>query len=382
MVADQNWELVKPIEFAEKWKNFGSQKYKHIGKKCLYAIPEVDRTIGFFVAILERNFGDKPSYVRTDKIAAHILTNIAANPFARQASGSENVVTHQNPFKTNAVEVVQNRNGQLEDKSDESSVIVEHAAAQGATKERTKRKKSTSEPVLENTIEIDDGIVTVEIASIAASVAREDEPEVPKKKKKKKEKVPIEAESEPKSEKLTKKSKKHTKSSMESLTTELRSNSLPENKGDEDETEKKRKKKIRTEPNEADETLKNLSEGLEHETETLKKKKKQKRDKERAEVQCVASEDESEMPKKRKKKKKDRESIEVEPVINCNSVESSTSKMTLDNTFEAHEGETETSKKKKKKTKCRELTEVQPVSELVESTKKEKKLKTKSKKCD
>lgn len=56
MCADTNWKLVKPIEFAEKWKNFGSPKFKHIGKKCLYAKPDVDKTDGFFVAIFERDF--------------------------------------------------------------------------------------------------------------------------------------------------------------------------------------------------------------------------------------------------------------------------------------------------------------------------------------
>lgn len=52
--GDTDWKLVKPLEFAEKWKNFGSPKYKHIGKKCLYAKPEIDRTDGFFVAMFER----------------------------------------------------------------------------------------------------------------------------------------------------------------------------------------------------------------------------------------------------------------------------------------------------------------------------------------
>lgn len=52
--AETDWKLVKPLDFAEKWKNFGSPKYKHIGKKCLYAKPEIDQTDGFFVAIFER----------------------------------------------------------------------------------------------------------------------------------------------------------------------------------------------------------------------------------------------------------------------------------------------------------------------------------------
>lgn len=54
MCPETDWKLVKPLEFAEKWKNFGSPKYKHIGKKCLYAKSDIDRTDGFFVAIFER----------------------------------------------------------------------------------------------------------------------------------------------------------------------------------------------------------------------------------------------------------------------------------------------------------------------------------------
>lgn len=51
------WKLVKPIRFAEYWVNFGNKKYKHVGKKCLYARPEIDRTDGFFVAMFERDDG-------------------------------------------------------------------------------------------------------------------------------------------------------------------------------------------------------------------------------------------------------------------------------------------------------------------------------------
>nr|XP_022903667.1 uncharacterized protein LOC111415987 [Onthophagus taurus] len=36
------------------WKNFGSDEYGEIGKRCLYARPEDDRTNGFFVAVFER----------------------------------------------------------------------------------------------------------------------------------------------------------------------------------------------------------------------------------------------------------------------------------------------------------------------------------------
>lgn len=59
MVSDTDWELKKPLEFAEKWKNFGSKMFKHVGKKCVYAKTEVDKTDGFFVAIFERNMEQK-----------------------------------------------------------------------------------------------------------------------------------------------------------------------------------------------------------------------------------------------------------------------------------------------------------------------------------
>lgn len=52
--ACPDWELVKPPQFAEKWKNFGSPKWKHVGKKCIYAKSDVDLTDGFFMAVFER----------------------------------------------------------------------------------------------------------------------------------------------------------------------------------------------------------------------------------------------------------------------------------------------------------------------------------------
>ncbi|KAJ6638470.1 28S rRNA (cytosine-C(5))-methyltransferase [Pseudolycoriella hygida] len=65
-----DWQLIKPIAFAETWKHFGSPKFKHIGKKCVYAKSEVDLTDGFFVAIFEREIDlTKPiqPYSRNDE---------------------------------------------------------------------------------------------------------------------------------------------------------------------------------------------------------------------------------------------------------------------------------------------------------------------------
>lgn len=57
--ACPEWELVKPAAFAERWKHFGSPKWKHVGKKCFYAKPEVDLTDGFFVALFQRREGEE-----------------------------------------------------------------------------------------------------------------------------------------------------------------------------------------------------------------------------------------------------------------------------------------------------------------------------------
>ncbi|XP_055690601.1 28S rRNA (cytosine-C(5))-methyltransferase [Lutzomyia longipalpis] len=49
----KNFKLKSPLEQLKgEWKSFGS--LKKIGKKCIYAVPEVDATNGFFIAILER----------------------------------------------------------------------------------------------------------------------------------------------------------------------------------------------------------------------------------------------------------------------------------------------------------------------------------------
>ncbi|XP_055537402.1 28S rRNA (cytosine-C(5))-methyltransferase [Wyeomyia smithii] len=40
--------------FDKEWLNFGSSDYSGIGERCLYARPEIDLTIGMFVAVFER----------------------------------------------------------------------------------------------------------------------------------------------------------------------------------------------------------------------------------------------------------------------------------------------------------------------------------------
>lgn len=74
-----DWKLIKPLEFAEQWKHFGSPKFKHIGKKCLYAKSEIDLTDGFFVAIFERDVDLTKSiepYSRNEAVLERINFNL------------------------------------------------------------------------------------------------------------------------------------------------------------------------------------------------------------------------------------------------------------------------------------------------------------------
>lgn len=71
-----DWNLIKPLEFAERWKHFGSPKFKHIGKKCVYAKSDVDLTDGFFVAIFERESMPKEPYNRDTAFLERIHYNL------------------------------------------------------------------------------------------------------------------------------------------------------------------------------------------------------------------------------------------------------------------------------------------------------------------
>ncbi|KAG4079159.1 hypothetical protein HA402_001130 [Bradysia odoriphaga] len=74
-----DWKLIKPIEFAEQWKHFGSPKFKHIGKKCVYAKSQIDLTDGFFVAIFEREIDPSlpiQPYSRDNAVLERISLNV------------------------------------------------------------------------------------------------------------------------------------------------------------------------------------------------------------------------------------------------------------------------------------------------------------------
>ncbi|XP_059615579.1 28S rRNA (cytosine-C(5))-methyltransferase-like [Phlebotomus argentipes] len=51
----KNFRIKCPLEqLRGEWRNFGSPEVKRIGKNCIYAVPEIDGTTGFFIAVLER----------------------------------------------------------------------------------------------------------------------------------------------------------------------------------------------------------------------------------------------------------------------------------------------------------------------------------------
>lgn len=140
-VPDQNWELIKPLEFAEKWKNFGSAKYKHIGKKCIYAIAEIDRTDGFFVAILERTFGDKPQPFAVEKLAPHVLNNLSLSN-----NGTSN----------------HHEEEQVAEDDDEEEERVQEVPVDVPSSSKKKRQKNTSVSEATNRSEVPDADTTIE----------------------------------------------------------------------------------------------------------------------------------------------------------------------------------------------------------------------------
>lgn len=317
MVSDQNWELVKPIEFAEKWKNFGSPKYKHIGKKCVYAVPEVDRTTGFFVAMLERNFGDKPAYTRLEKIPIHLL----ANPFVKHSN--PNAVSHldndhgdcyesrsipQNPFKTGRVEPHQSNNteeseetGDLEPKPKKNRSVnfeVGALAESDETKSRQNRKK-----------EMKDSTGREESNQMPASEQQLAETSEKKKKKKKdKDQQTIQQSAnadvlEPTEllEPKLKKKKKREKEVYAEETVEVASISFDEHQIDV-ESNKKKKRKRSTSNLPAEKTT--CPESVDMEIPIRKHKKSKHHD---AQNQPVSPENGESVKKKKKSEKKSRE---------------------------------------------------------------------------
>lgn len=126
-----DWKLIKPIEFAEKWKHFGSPKFKHIGKKCIYAKSEIDLTDGFFVAIFEREIDpSKP-----------------IEPYSRNEAVLERINFNLKPkFNTETTADIDNKKSIGEETIDLTIDHVNGNSTENGSKKKKKRKHNDSVP--------------------------------------------------------------------------------------------------------------------------------------------------------------------------------------------------------------------------------------------
>lgn len=130
-----DWELIKPLEFSEQWKHFGSPKFKHIGKKCIYSRAEIDLTDGFFVAIFERNLDPSKvtEYDPNDAFLRRIEWNLRPK-FSTQTMAE--IVTNK-PAQEVQIDLTE-KNG----KTDTTSIdLVEKQRGDGTDAEVTRNEK-------------------------------------------------------------------------------------------------------------------------------------------------------------------------------------------------------------------------------------------------
>lgn len=160
-----DWKLIKPLDFAEKWKHFGSPKFKHIGKKCIYAKSDIDLTDGFFVAIFEREIDlSKPiePYSRNEAVLERInfnlkrkyTTDTTADIESKNVKSEETVDLTNDDLNGHQIENGKKKKKKRKDSEAVPNDTVENIEepAQGttdpetnSTKKSKKRKKSCSE---------------------------------------------------------------------------------------------------------------------------------------------------------------------------------------------------------------------------------------------
>lgn len=155
-----DWKLIKPIEFAEKWKHFGSPKFKHIGKKCIYA-KEIDLTDGFFVAMFEREIDPtKP-----------------IEPYSRNEAVLERISWNFKPkFSTNTTADIESKPPTAVETVDLTENEVVETPPESVPKNKKKRKEKDKDSISDDTL-----IKSVETHTELASAT---EIQKPKKRKK------------------------------------------------------------------------------------------------------------------------------------------------------------------------------------------------------
>lgn len=180
-----NWELIKPLEFAETWKHFGSKKFKHVGKKCIYAKSDIDLTDGFFVAIFQRK--------QIENVDEHQIKENDSDAVVLEGNNNGNVEDVQVKRKKKNKERHKEEESLTEEiktkKENDSNAVVLEGNSNGhvddtQVKKKKKKKKEHEENEFLNEVKpknlIDSNVVVSE-----RSNGQEDDTHVKKKKKKK-----------------------------------------------------------------------------------------------------------------------------------------------------------------------------------------------------
>lgn len=101
----------------DQWNNFGSGMYGSIGTRCLYAIPDSDFTIGFFLAVLDRDSKDLEKSHENE-----INGEVAENK-------QKNCKTKSKNKDGNVKEIETHNDGVAEEKNDRKKIKKEQASS-------------------------------------------------------------------------------------------------------------------------------------------------------------------------------------------------------------------------------------------------------------
>lgn len=338
--ACPEWELIKPIEFAEKWKSFGSPKWKHVGKKCIYARSDVDLTDGFFVAMFQRRPEEGVDNYHRAAIAAPIavdeeeeekiapISNGYSNPFGSTNGSNGAVHEEEEEIATTLNGYYSNPFGSRNDSNKEHSnvdpnvSVLEVPVSIPPPEEIKKKKKKRSidpvveipdeEPIVEKSKKKKKNIEEPQIPPIETVPQEEvNDKKIKKKKKQSLEEGPIETVSQEVNEKKIKKKKKH---SLEEEPVLVEQPTIPASTETTDEACKpeKKKKKSRSVEEEASPIV-----DLDAEATTASKKAKKKKhrtsDSDDPQPSDIQTKSEPEMCSKTEKKNKKR-SLEEDSV--------------------------------------------------------------------
>lgn len=159
------------------WNNFGSDKYKNIGKNCVYSLPDKDLTNGFFVAVFEKVADDadidwsksrmktlenykqsKESEPKNDICEEEVIEAIEEEPVKKKKKKHEIEESETTP------EEIEEKSKKKKKKSVCEEEVVEEIIAEidETSIKKKKKKKSKPEAEIEEIIEIEEDSNEVE----------------------------------------------------------------------------------------------------------------------------------------------------------------------------------------------------------------------------